>query len=417
MGSNAGQRKRSHVDASVKSNQASCSGPRKSPRLTEHAQRCQLIQPENGKVAAKEKVNFCLGLRRSPRLIQQAKHQELESSEDKRKRQENERSVYQRIRHSFVSEDDRALMLEQRRIRYKEKKSALSEEETERNLERRRNSYRKRRQQSLGEASTSTSKLTEELRGTSPPGSATFAEAPGFSTNIEWMNPDQVLTEVPLKKYATNTVPGHHNINMKIKKGMQGGQFVTVWEGDSERDKNRPLEMDKLLEHHVNDRERRVRNDQEAGPSKEVPRQSPQYVEQVQLRDVEVLEESRKKKGKSVVTYQRRRRANVSYIPDINTVGAVVIGSARETNNHDSTDDSSSDDGQGNAKAASKNAVREPRPSTTGASTSTAFTSQEDIFRRAIRLPLRRSPRFSQHPQHGEPALAQNLIEPLVAKM
>ncbi|XP_026434868.1 uncharacterized protein LOC113332535 isoform X3 [Papaver somniferum] len=188
------------------------------------------------------------------------------------------------------------------------------------------------------------------------------------------------------------------------KEGHAGGTIC-----DSERDKNRPLEMDKLLEHHVNDRERRVRNDQEAGPSKEVPRQSPQYVEQVQLRDVEVLEESRKKKGKSVVTYQRRRRANVSYIPDINTVGAVVIGSARETNNHDSTDDSSSDDGQGNAKAASKNAVREPRPSTTGASTSTAFTSQ-DIFRRAIRLPLRRSPRFSQHPQHGEPALAQNLI-------
>ncbi|RZC71183.1 hypothetical protein C5167_034387 [Papaver somniferum] len=94
MGSNAGPRKRSHVDASVESNQASRSGLRKSLRLTYHAQCCELIQPENGKVAAKEKVNFCLGLRRSPRLIQQAKHQELESSEDKRKRQENECSVY-----------------------------------------------------------------------------------------------------------------------------------------------------------------------------------------------------------------------------------------------------------------------------------------------------------------------------------
>ncbi|KAI3869238.1 hypothetical protein MKW92_040562 [Papaver armeniacum] len=92
MGSDASSRKRSRIDASVESNQASSSGPRKIPTLIDHAQRRELIQPEN------EKENFYLGLGRSRRLIQQAKHQELESFEDKRKRQENERGVYQRIR-------------------------------------------------------------------------------------------------------------------------------------------------------------------------------------------------------------------------------------------------------------------------------------------------------------------------------
>ncbi|RZC61181.1 hypothetical protein C5167_022927 [Papaver somniferum] len=78
-----GSRKRSCIDALVESNQPCSSSPCKSPRQIGHAQRRELIQPENEK-AAKEKQNFYLGLRRSPSLIQQAKHQELESSEEEK---------------------------------------------------------------------------------------------------------------------------------------------------------------------------------------------------------------------------------------------------------------------------------------------------------------------------------------------
>ncbi|KAI3891087.1 hypothetical protein MKW98_007392 [Papaver atlanticum] len=155
-----------------------------------------------------------------------------------------------------------------------------------------------------------------------------------------------------------------------------------------------------------------------------VPGQSPRFIGQVQLRDEEATEASRKKKGKSVVMYQRRRRANVSYVPDGNIVGGIVIGSTRENNNHESTDDNSSDDGenydiyeQDNAEAIAKNVVSELRPSTIGASTSTTSTSRVSydlyLFKKTFfvaQLPLRRSPRFSQQPQRGEPSHTQNAI-------
>ncbi|KAI3858286.1 hypothetical protein MKW92_045081 [Papaver armeniacum] len=99
MGSDAGSRKRSRIDASVESNQGSSSGPRKIPTLIDHAQRRELIQPENKKCQIKKRrKRTCLGLGRSQGSFNKAKHQELESFEDNKKRQENERGVYQRIR-------------------------------------------------------------------------------------------------------------------------------------------------------------------------------------------------------------------------------------------------------------------------------------------------------------------------------
>ncbi|XP_026378595.1 uncharacterized protein LOC113273038 [Papaver somniferum] len=86
----------------------------------------------------------------------------------------------------------------------------------------------------------------------------------------------------------------------------------------------------------------------------------------------------------------------------------------RDTNNHDSTDDNTSDNGEhyesyepGNAEVAAKNVVSQPRPSTTGASTSTTSTSRVTNENLASNLNLRRSPRLMGHAQSRH---AQNAI-------
>ncbi|KAI3934811.1 hypothetical protein MKW98_026219 [Papaver atlanticum] len=91
-------------------------------------------------------------------------------------------------------------------------------------------------------------------------------------------------------------------------------------------------------------------NEHRAGPSSGnaatfLPRRSPRFTEQTQFQDNEqAVEASRKRKGKSVVIWEKRRRPN-NDIPG-RKAGAIVIRSTGENNSHHSRDYSSSEDGE-----------------------------------------------------------------------
>ncbi|KAI3891086.1 hypothetical protein MKW98_007391 [Papaver atlanticum] len=180
-----------------------------------------------------------------------------------------------------------------RRTAQRARRSSLTEKEREQILENRRSTYQMKRRKvgdatnNEGRAGTSSGMESDRgkrvrndqeagpsrgIEGNMPTRFSHLRRSPRFLNQDRMDEPRPSTNRATLEKICNQHRTRSSQHRHENKQGHAGGTSCDNERNvdigtDSERDKKRPLEMDKFLEHHVKDRGKRVRNDQEAGPS------------------------------------------------------------------------------------------------------------------------------------------------------